>query len=1061
MDATLTWLHVSDIHFCAKDAWRDSGARQSLIQFLRKEIGGTLPVPDVIFCTGDIAFGELRAQSLEQQYSDASEFLKNLVSTLAAANSEIDLQRLFLVAGNHDVDRNAVNMDAQAYVRSLARDSRSHVREFNRRVAGTTTEYIGAMKRLAAYQRFVAELCPHLSKHPLHAHYSHTIAINKIKLQVVGLNSAWNCAGDEEERRLWVGTMAQLACVVRDDSLRVGLVHHPLEWMTKPDATILEQRMGVDLHFLLHGHEHEFRAFDVQGGYSVIGTGAVSAETSEEHGVVVARLDLKSRKQDRYVLLYSTTDGRWALSERYTREQLALPDSLVSQLDGGGQRHRQSANVVIGLSYASFFSREGRYKNLEDYEDHIERSAGIWNRDSTYFRTFWKDVLNHHCVNWFAGDFSDLHVLKGDSSRLFSKDNIDAYFVRNGMVPPTMTATSNQDIDDMHDMKISFEEFVKYVTDPALIGEPGKGRQGENRITYLIGNAGVGKTSAVLKLCDSVRNSNYGDNEWLPVPVYKDFHAERVWNQLSAEAALAASLQSLGQEFVRELSREERGVKIPDEINFDVADSAEDQLRQLCAFAAAKRYYPVFILDNGDRFFFENAKYRFIPEYARQQEWRLDDTLVAIIDRFESEVALGKVGACVLLVCRKYVYRFCVRGSDAADLSNPVRRDHKVFQILNLNAGRVISSRLRLIDKAISKLDGVYTNAQMFRERFEFLKSRLMVWENTSRTSLLGTIWELAHQGHRTFLNFLSALPVDVRRDSTIVARIFQSPHVLLRLYIANMHKRYTEAQGHFPNVYLNDCTIDYQESFGRAHRSHVHTYWLRYLILQYARSNGGPIRSEDIVKFFVGRLGYEEHMVRYTLGFLSDPSSCNCLDIIKPDNLKRHEEVLELSRRGRILIEERGGREPLCFSLDYLQLITDDYLLALPRQFAKEIYVDANLAHTLKEGQAYESGAINVLVVKIPAVIRFFMLLEASFNAEMRYREAEAVVELFAPDFRNIGEKLIGAMEAVINEFGSGDQGVLKSLVAPRVIWNDEGLRTKIAKAMDDYYNAPVDVAV
>ncbi|CAN7805288.1 metallophosphoesterase [Paraburkholderia hospita] len=1058
MTRQLTWLHLSDIHFCAKDAWRDSGARHALLQFLRDELGSSLPAPDIVFCTGDIAFGEMRAQSLDEQYAEAHIFLLEVLALLGSINNEVDARRLFIVPGNHDVDRDAVNSDAQSHVVSLARDSRRHIVEFNNRVAGKTTVYKHAMKRLAAYEQFVSKACPHVAFDAPHLHYAHALSVNGIKLQVVGLNSAWNCAGDEEERRLWVGAQAQLSCVTRDESLRIGLVHHPLEWMTKPDASLLEQRMGVDLHYLLHGHEHEFRVIDVQGGYSVIGTGAVSAESSDEHGVVIARLDLDSRMQDRHVLVYSSNDGRWSRSERCSKEQIVLPDCLVAQLEGA-TTHRPPVGSPVRPPYSLFFSREGRYGAHEEYDDRVERSVGTLNRDSVYFRTLWRDVFNHHCVNRLVGDPKELHFQKGDASRLFSKDNIDAYFVRNEMESPTMTATANNDIDDKNDMKLSFDEFVKYVSDPALIGEPGKSTQGENRISYLIGNAGIGKTLTVLKLCDTLRNGPHVESGLRPVPVYKDFHEERTWNQTSAEVALATSLQSLGQEFLTELSFCASPSQIPDSIRFDSPDTAEEQLRQLCSIAAKAKYYPVFILDNGDRFFFENARYRFFREYARQQEWRLDDTLIALIDRFVSEHALGKVGACVLLVCRKYVYRYCRRGSDAADPTGPVRRDHKVFQLMDLGAEKVILSRLRVIDTALTKLDNVYTNSQMFKDRFASIKSRLASWENKARTSLLGTIWELAHQGHRSFLNFLSALPVDVRRDSHLIERLLDTPHVLLRLYIANMHKRYTERQGHFPNIYLNDCTIDAEEKFERAHRPHIHTYWLRYLILKYISSKRGVCHSEPLVEFFVQRLGYEEHLVRLSLGILSDPSSCNCLEIVMPDQLKRHEEILGLSRRGLILVEERGGREPLCFSFDYLQLITDDYLLSLPRSVASEIFVNADLGHTLKDGHEYARGARNVLRAKIPAVIRFFLVLEASFHAEMRHREAEAAVESLMPDFRGIGEKLVSSIEAVLNQFDDFD--ALKSAVAPRPIWEDAELKRQIEGVLADYYNAPVNVAL
>jgi 3',5'-cyclic AMP phosphodiesterase CpdA len=1059
MARQVSWLHLSDIHFCAHDAWRDSVARQALVDFLRAELGNSLPVPDLVLCTGDVAFGELRSQSLVAQYGDARKFLADVLDLIRASNQEVDVHRLFLVPGNHDVDRNAVNRDAQSYVTSLARDSRRHVGEINRRLAGATNEYCDAVKRLAAFREFATSMCPHVVLDGPHLHFAHSLVVNGVPLQIVGLNSAWNCAGDEEERRVWIGAEAQLSRVSRDKTLRIGLVHHPLEWMTKPDASLLEQRMGSDLHFLLHGHEHEYREVIVQRDYSVIGTGAVSTESSDEHGVVLARLDLESQLQERHVLVYAPAEGRWHWSERFSQERMVLSDRLLTQLDAAGRVGSQK-RPALQRKYSTFFSREGRFGGHEEYDDRVERSVGTLNRDSMYFRTLWRDAFNHHCVNRMAGDPEALHLQRGDAVRLVSKDNIDAYFVRRAMEPPAMTATANNDIEDRADMKVSFDEFVKYVSDPAITSHAGGEVPGENRISYLVGNAGIGKTLAVLKLCDTLRVAPRVEGAPRAVPVYKDFHQERTWNESSPEVALAKSLQSLGKEFLSELTVSAAGMTVPDEIQFESADTAEDQLRRLCTIAANAGHYPVFVLDNGDRFFFENARYRFFPEYARQQQWRLDDTLIALIDRFIAEHALGKVAACVLLVCRKYVYSYCRKVSDAADPNGPVRRDHKVFQLLDLPADKVVSTRLKIIDDCIALLEGSYTNVAMFRERFAKIKNALVSWENQSRNSLLGTIWELAHQGHRSFLSFISALPVDVRRDSHLVDRLLLSPHILLRLYLSNMHKRYTESQGHFPNVFLNDCAINADARFERAHLGHVQTYWLRYLILRYVTLQAqGTCHSEQIVNFFVDTLGYEEHLVRLSLGFLADPNSSTCLDIVMPDRFKRNEEILCISRRGRILVTERGGREPLCFSFDYLQLMTDDYLLAIPRAVAKDIFVDANLGHTLKDGHEYARGSREVLRVKIPAVIRFFFVLEASFRAEMNYREAESAVEWLAPDFHSIGDKLMQSIEAVLGQFD--DMDALQSSIGPRRIWEDEGLKATIRKSVDEYYADPSPVSL
>ena len=57
--------------------WRDSAARHSLLDYLRWtfEAHPSL-VPDLVFCTGDIAYGHAVDARLADQYKQAAEFFQ-------------------------------------------------------------------------------------------------------------------------------------------------------------------------------------------------------------------------------------------------------------------------------------------------------------------------------------------------------------------------------------------------------------------------------------------------------------------------------------------------------------------------------------------------------------------------------------------------------------------------------------------------------------------------------------------------------------------------------------------------------------------------------------------------------------------------------------------------------------------------------------------------------------------------------------------------------------------------------------------------------------------------
>jgi 3',5'-cyclic AMP phosphodiesterase CpdA len=68
----LTWLHISDIHFHPDTEWRDNAARDASLEYLRRVYDADDSLrPDLIFCTGDIAFGETGSAPLAEQYEQA------------------------------------------------------------------------------------------------------------------------------------------------------------------------------------------------------------------------------------------------------------------------------------------------------------------------------------------------------------------------------------------------------------------------------------------------------------------------------------------------------------------------------------------------------------------------------------------------------------------------------------------------------------------------------------------------------------------------------------------------------------------------------------------------------------------------------------------------------------------------------------------------------------------------------------------------------------------------------------------------------------------------------
>ena len=91
----VTWLHVSDFHIREGDPYDCNVVLNALVSSVRRMREKDGRKPDLIFATGDIAFSGKPAE-----FELATRFFDEL---LEAAG--VEREQLFVIPGNHDVDR--------------------------------------------------------------------------------------------------------------------------------------------------------------------------------------------------------------------------------------------------------------------------------------------------------------------------------------------------------------------------------------------------------------------------------------------------------------------------------------------------------------------------------------------------------------------------------------------------------------------------------------------------------------------------------------------------------------------------------------------------------------------------------------------------------------------------------------------------------------------------------------------------------------------------------------------------------------------------------------------
>lgn len=315
MRTTLTWLHISDIHFNAITQWRDSTARDSLIEYLIEIFKKDSSLrPDLVFCTGDIAYGEIGTSPLSCQYDQAKLFFDNLLAACGQESIPLPIDRLFVVPGNHDINRKSVNTDAQENLTRWAVESDKHADIINQRFEEKPPVFKDAIKRLDEYSQFVRSYLPHQHDEEGRHRFTRIVNIDGLKVGIAGFNSAWSCSGPEDDRALWLAAEWQFNAAQReliDADLRFGLMHHPVDWLNPTDRNIATCRISTDFHLWLHGHSHKSWVVPAQSNIT-IAAGAVCAQTSDEFGINLVRIDLTESNGRVYLHKRKTGGSSWA-----------------------------------------------------------------------------------------------------------------------------------------------------------------------------------------------------------------------------------------------------------------------------------------------------------------------------------------------------------------------------------------------------------------------------------------------------------------------------------------------------------------------------------------------------------------------------------------------------------------------------------------------------------------------------------------------------------------------------------------------------------------------------
>jgi tetratricopeptide (TPR) repeat protein/predicted MPP superfamily phosphohydrolase len=308
MSRVITWLHLSDLHAGDPSNWEASQVTDTLLDdllLLKKDNG---LIPDFIVFTGDVAYGQpsdAESGAMSSQYALAQQFFDSVRHPF-----EVPLENLFIVPGNHDVNRKSIPKYDTDYL-----DSLKSLDEVNKIVDSNGEPWRRFAVRLDEYRRFLKEFkYRHLLRDPERLTFSAIRNVRGVVVNIAGFNSAWSCGRDNEKGKLWLCGRWQLGQVwkdVRNAEMSLLIMHHPVNWLTEYEDPAVSGLIGSHFDFFLHGHEHDAWVHENVSGHTRIAAAACYDRADKINGYNVVQLNLETGDGRVWLREYDAKSAAW------------------------------------------------------------------------------------------------------------------------------------------------------------------------------------------------------------------------------------------------------------------------------------------------------------------------------------------------------------------------------------------------------------------------------------------------------------------------------------------------------------------------------------------------------------------------------------------------------------------------------------------------------------------------------------------------------------------------------------------------------------------------------
>lgn len=298
----IRWLHLSDCHIGSEEYGRSKLFAQIAAEVATRRKNGW--DPDFVFLTGDIAH-----KGLKDEYSRVqTELLDPLDAALGGGLKE----RLFLVPGNHDVNRKAdfSTRDAVAGEKDIFLPTETGA-ELRARIMLRFQAYAEFASRVGAVDRdWIASE---------EGAYAEVREVAGVRVGLIGLHTAWLSYGNDDRNMLTPGKDLLVNALEKAAGCELTLVlgHHPFDWLRDGDKPALRTVLADRQTLYLHGHMHKAdgrREDGAAGEFLTLQSGAAFQAHDHEvwrNGFLFGEADLANGRAFVEPLLWHKDHRRW------------------------------------------------------------------------------------------------------------------------------------------------------------------------------------------------------------------------------------------------------------------------------------------------------------------------------------------------------------------------------------------------------------------------------------------------------------------------------------------------------------------------------------------------------------------------------------------------------------------------------------------------------------------------------------------------------------------------------------------------------------------------------